>query len=78
MKTWQASIESIGYQRIFYSKDKHMHLLAFRKVPPDFIWDMRKVKHFHTASELQKLNIPQDFNEDLPVNPEHSRNETVP
>ena len=64
MKNWKYSIESIGFQRIKYVKDRHMHFLAFRKVSSDHIWDKRKDKeqerHFTT---MNILNIPQDFND---------------
>ena len=62
MKNWKVAIEKIGFQRIKYEKDKHFHLLAFRKVPQDFIWDKRKLRN---DESLSVLNIPQDFTDEI-------------
>nr|CAB3225950.1 uncharacterized protein LOC778832 [Phallusia mammillata] len=60
MKEWKNAIESIGFQRTIYSKDTHLHLMAFRKVPSDFIWDKRKFD-LDQNDIVKKLHIPQDF-----------------
>nr|NP_001071884.1 uncharacterized protein LOC778832 [Ciona intestinalis]BAE06816.1 hypothetical protein [Ciona intestinalis] len=59
MKKWKAEIEDIGFCRVKYEKDKHLHLIAFRKIPSNFIIDKRSGQN----TKLEKLlNIPQDFN----------------
>ena len=63
MKKWKNSIESIGFQRIKYEKDKHFHFIAFRKIPKDFIWDKRKYGTSANDEAAPMLNIPQDFND---------------
>nr|XP_039257492.1 S-adenosylmethionine sensor upstream of mTORC1-like [Styela clava] len=64
MKRWKNAIEQIGFQRIKYSKDRHLHFMAFRKVPPDFLWDKRKISEIY-SNKIEKLclNIPQDFHD---------------
>ncbi|XP_076801036.1 S-adenosylmethionine sensor upstream of mTORC1-like isoform X1 [Clavelina lepadiformis] len=61
MVKWKTALENIGFQRIKYCKDRHMHFIAFRKVPNDFIWDKRKGGTDSLSMDV--LNIPQDFQE---------------
>uniref|UniRef100_H2YK68 S-adenosylmethionine sensor upstream of mTORC1 n=1 Tax=Ciona savignyi TaxID=51511 RepID=H2YK68_CIOSA len=60
MKKWKLSIEEIGFQRIKYEKDVHLHLMAFRKTPFNWIVDKRTLP---TSKPDKFLNIPQDFQE---------------
>lgn len=65
MKKWKNSIELIGFNRISYEKDIHFHFIAFRKVPDDFLWDVRRKNHLLLEKNLESmaLHIPQDFKE---------------
>ena len=62
MKKWRVAIETIGFQRIKYEKDKHFHFIAFRKLPVDFIWDKRKQENIESE---EILHIPQDFTDKI-------------
>lgn len=62
MKRWKLAIERIGFQRIKYSKDTHLHFMVFRKVPQDYLWD-RKQSEYWSKEIICELNIPQDFQE---------------
>lgn len=62
MKRWKLAIERIGFQRMKYSKDTHLHFMAFRKVLDDYLWD-RKQSEYWSNETIHELNIPQDFQE---------------
>lgn len=59
MKQWKMSIESIGFQRVAYKKSLHLHHMAFRKVPENFLWDKRRYLGWDTAPQV--LPIQQDL-----------------
>lgn len=60
MKRWKLAIQQIGFQRIKYSKDLHLHFMVFRKVPFDFLWDSKREEYSET--EIPRiLAFPQDY-----------------
>ncbi|XP_023227298.1 probable methyltransferase BMT2 homolog isoform X2 [Centruroides sculpturatus] len=54
MKKWRLALEHIGFQRIAYEKQRHMHCMAFRKL---FVESNDKTDD----DIIQLLSIPQDF-----------------
>lgn len=60
MKQWKFSIENLGFERIKYQKDEHLHLLAFRKVSINYLWDNKLIDIYRQSEH--GLFIPQDSN----------------
>ncbi|CAH1264785.1 BMT2 [Branchiostoma lanceolatum] len=58
IKSWRKAIESMGFQRWRYGKDRHLHLMAFRKVSRD-----TRNNLLTNDATPDMLYIPQDFNE---------------
>lgn len=53
MKKWKLALNHIGFQRIAYEKQRHMHCMAFRK-----LFDQSNTD---TNDIIDLLSIPQDF-----------------
>ena len=62
MKQWKMAIEGIGFQRVKYLKSLHLHHMAFRKVPHNFLWDKRQFVADNGGGGASKcLPIQQDL-----------------
>jgi hypothetical protein len=55
IKSWKQCLEEIGFQRICYLKQEHIHCMAFRRLESGSV-------DRHERPEM--LYIPQDFQED--------------
>lgn len=64
MKSWRFVLSKIGFSRIKYEKLPYLHCMAFRKSFNSFI-SQRWAKLHETCKLFDKLNIPQDFKEEI-------------
>lgn len=58
---WKITFEKLGFQRIKYHKDVHLHLITLRKVPNDYLWDTKKITTKSKSTTELKSRIPRDI-----------------